>query len=474
MVWTKVVTSGPAPHSAEAEAAVLGTMLQLGVYGETACRVALSGLSAADFYLPAHGHVFEAIARLVDAGHPPDAGLVVDQLRRDNLLDAVGGTTVVLALLAGAPAASGAPRWVQTVAELADQRREQAAALDLAAAAASGDESGRLRAREELERLTQQGPRGRRPGSQPPASAETVLADLLEDFDRPDQAVAVPTGIATLDRMLARGGWRPGLFLLAGAPGVGKSAFALQTCLRAVAAGHVVLYVSIEQSPKELVGRIFCHELEAPIASYWNRDPDLAAGIRQQAGRFNLAGLHIQEDPWVAGEDYEGTVGRVRRWTAELIRSTGQRPLVVVDYLQRLRPAEADRRLDERLRISMACLGLRQLARDLEVPVLAISSVGRTSYAGQPTLDWYKGSGDLEYDADACLLLKPQDDTANGTVARGTRIAVELHLVKSRYGELTFDHPIVLAFDRRYGSFTETNTTNRTPPPPPPRLTPRP
>ena len=140
-----------------------------------------------------------------------------------------------------------------------------------------------------LERLAQQGARGRRPGSQPPATGEAVLAELLEDFAHPDTAVALPTGIASLDRMLAGGGWRPGLFLLAAGPGVGKSAFALQSCLRAVGAGHVVLYVSIEQSPKELVGRIFCRELQAPIASYWNRDPDLAAG-HARTGRADRPG----------------------------------------------------------------------------------------------------------------------------------------------------------------------------------------
>jgi replicative DNA helicase len=279
---------GPAPHSVEAEAAVLGTMLQLGVYGEAACRVALTGLSAGDFYSPGHGHIFEAIARLVDAGHPPDVGLVVDQLRRDGLLEASGDAIAVLKLLNEAPAASGAPRWVQTVAELADQRREQAAALELATAAAAGDETARLRAREELERLAQSGPRGRRPGAQPPSTAEAVLAELLEDFAHPEDAVTIATGIASLDRMLAGGGWRPGLFLLAAGPGVGKSAFALQSCLRAVGAGHVVLYVSIEQSPKELVGRIFCRELEAPISAYWNRDPTLAAGMRERSALIDL------------------------------------------------------------------------------------------------------------------------------------------------------------------------------------------
>ena len=465
-------TTGLVPHNVEAEAAVLGTMLQLGVYGTTARQVALAGLCAEDFYSPTHGQVFEAVARLVDAGHPPDVGLVIDELRRDGLADAVGDTTaMVVSLLAGAPAASGAVRWVQIVAELADQRREQAAALELAHAAATGDEGGRRQARETLERLAQGGPRGRRPGSQPPATGQAVLADLLEDFAHPQAGLAVATGIASLDRMLAGGGWRAGLFLLAAGPGVGKSAFALQSCLRAVGAGRVVLYVSVEQSPKDLVGRIFCRELQAPIASYWNRDPTLAQGMRERAGQVDLGRLHLQEDPYVIGEDYEGTVGRVRRWTAELSRSWGQRPLVVVDYLQRLRPAEGDRRLDERLRVSMACLGLRQLARDLEVPVLAISSVGRTSYQGQPTLDWYKGSGDLEYDADCCLLLKPRDDPSDRP-ARTAAIPVDLHIMKSRYGELTFDHPIALHFDRRYGTFQETTAPTGSPPPPPPRLAP--
>jgi len=245
--------------------------------------------------------------------------------------------------------------------------------------------------------------------------------------------------------------------------------------VRAVAIPHPVLYVSIEQSPKELVGRIFCHELQQSIAAYWNRDAELGAGMREQAGRFNLGELRIQEDPYVAGEDFEGSVGRIRRWVAELVRATSRRPLVIVDYLQRLRPAEADRRLDERLRISMACLGLRQLARDLEVPVLAISSVGRASYSGEATMDWYKGSGDLEYDADACLLLKAQVDENSAGTGKGTQAAVELHLVKSRYGELTFDRPIVLNFDRRFGSFSERRPAGAgAPPPPPPRLAPLP
>ena len=143
---------------------------------------------------------------------------------------------------------------------------------------------------------------------------------------------------------------------------------------------------------------------------------------------------------------------------------------MVVDYLQRLRPAEGDRRLDERLRVSMACLGLRQLARDLDVPVLAISSVGRTSYQGQPTLDWYKGSGDLEYDADCCLLLKPRDDTSDRPARISAHPRRPAHHEKPlRRTHLRPPHPPT--FDRRYGTFHETPTPAGGPPPPP-RLAP--
>jgi hypothetical protein len=286
----------------------------------------------------------------------------------------------------------------------------------------------------------------------PVLSAADELPAFLDRLAQPAGALAIPTGIAALDRLFADGGWRPGLVLLGGLPGIGKSAFALQTSLDAAGAGHPVVYVSVEQSQDELLGRLFCRELEAPISSYWNRHPDYLAGARRVAPGLSLEWLYLRSDPHIAGEDHVGTVGRVRRWAEEVVEVTGQRPLVIVDYLQRMRPPEPDRRLDERLRISMAGLGLRQLARDLEVPVLVISSIGRQSYEGAPKLDWFKGSGDLEYDADACIILRP-DPTSEGVGS--VLMAVELHLVKSRYGRLTGDSPIALQFDRRFGSFRE-------------------
>jgi len=304
-------------------------------------------------------------------------------------------------------------------------------------------------------------------GWEPVPSAADRLPAFLDKVSRTGEAVAIPTGFPTLDRLLADGGWRPGLVLLGGLPGIGKTAFALQSALHATGRGHPVLYVSVEQSDEELLGRLFCRELGLPIAAYWNREPAYAAGARQVADRLHLARLYLRSDPTIVGEDHDGTMGRVRRWALDVAEVTGAVPLVVVDYLQRMRPAEADRRLDERLRISTSGCALRQLARDLDAPVLVLSSVGRDNYEGPPSLRWFKGSGDLEYDADACIILRPTP-----AAPAGAQDHLELHLVKSRYGCQTLDRPIPMLYDRRFGSYREiARTANGSiPPAPPPRL----
>lgn len=304
-----------------------------------------------------------------------------------------------------------------------------------------------------------------------PAGWKPVLtaADVYVGFEAkladPAGALAIPTSIGGLDELLAGGGWRPGLVLLGAMPGVGKTALALQSGLRAAGEGHPVVYVSVEQSEDELLGRIFTRETGHHIADWWNRDPLFLHGVRTTRPRLALENMYLRADPHIAGEDHQGTAGRIRAWVEEVVDVAGARPLVFVDYLQRMRPPEADRRLDERLRLSAAGLGLRQLARDLDVPVVVISSIGRGSYEGSPRLDWFKGSGDLEYDADACIILRPSE-----TPVGDTPIPCELHLLKSRYGQLTGDRPLPLLFDRRHGSFRELYRATAGGPPRPPGM----
>ncbi len=156
-------------------------------------------------------------------------------------------------------------------------------------------------------------------------------------------------------------------------------------------------------------------------------------------------------------EDRVGTAGRLRDWASAVAEDTGRSPLIIVDYLQRLRPPESQSRYEASRQISMAGLGRRQIARDVSAPVVAISSVSRQSYDRKPSLEAFKGSGDREYDADACLLLRlhASDDEQAQRMAEGTGVVpVELTLLgKNRYGPTNVDHPILLDFDRAYGGF---------------------
>lgn len=294
-------------------------------------------------------------------------------------------------------------------------------------------------------------------GWTPLPSAADRWADFLATLADVEGAVAVPTGIAALNTVLANGGWRPGVVLVGGVTGIGKSAFGLFTALHAAKQGHPALYVSVEQSPQDLMGRAVCSGTQRPIAEYWNRSPSYLAAAREVADELPLSNWYPLDDPFLT-VDEEGTVARLRRWVAQLIAQTGQIPLVIVDYLQRLRPPEADRRLDHHRQVSQAGLGLAQLARDFGCPVLAISSVNRQSYDKAPSLDAFKGSGDLEYDADACLLLRlaASDDQEAAKLERSPGVVpVRLHLLKNRYGPTLVDDPVELDFDRRYGGFRE-------------------
>ena len=237
------------------------------------------------------------------------------------------------------------------------------------------------------------------------------------------------TGFADLDAHLA-GGMRPGVYTLMAAPGVGKSALALSISLNVALRGKRVLYASVEMGRMQCLARA-CAD---PILT---ADPAVKAmrALRELAG-----GLVIADGPEVCGADeLAGTCGEGRRAGLNL---------VVVDYLQYLKPPRDMEGADAVRRVSATSHAVTEMAKRLNIPVLVISSMGRESMkAGKPTMFGGKNSGDIEFDANAILVLeKTEMADENGP-------CLNLHVMKSRIGTNTDDKPVLLGFDGAHNRF---------------------
>lgn len=242
-----------------------------------------------------------------------------------------------------------------------------------------------------------------------PADTAKTALDLLA---RPQKTPCVPTGIPALDDMLD-GGLRTGLHVLAAASSLGKTTLATQMADAIAQAGTDVLYVTLEQSARDLVAKAvarLCFGQTGGAECIATREMSDAAGRaswptqRTQAFEDAVQAYMASIAPKV--EILEG-VGRTSALDiagyAACMAEQGKKPVVFVDYLQLL---SSDATQDERLSISRSVSDLRQLARDLDTPVVCISAVRRDAYLMPVTLDAMKESGAIEYGADTVLGLQ--------------------------------------------------------------------
>jgi replicative DNA helicase len=280
-----------------------------------------------------------------------------------------------------------------------------------------------------------------------------LLAGVLEtarerraERERTGRSIlGIPTGFPALDNAL--NGWMPGLHLLAGAPGMGKTSLALQVALHACKQPDTsAVYVSFENSLQNLAEKALAAQARTSSQHIARGMADLAA--LQAAGaalRPALARLALLEGtPGL-------TVGTIRGAALEARRRHGGRVLVVLDYLQ---TAARGRGQELRLAVGDLLLELRGLANSLEVPVLALASQNRAAGqygngGGSAALDSLKESGDAEYSCDTALFLKPGEKR---TVSAGAR-AVDLVISKNRNGPSGLSVPLVFRPD--HGIFRE-------------------
>jgi replicative DNA helicase len=421
------------PHSPETERAVLAALLLNPASFEDL------HLEDSDFHLSAHRTVFRAYRELVQEGQPIDLRTVQGILEQRGELDKVGGIAYLAGLDLDLPDIGRVDHYAEILRDRTTRRRLLALARRLGQGAmegtlTAGEVAGHVR--RQLEDL--EDGQGRHRESSP--ASELVRAVLTDAQARREQRQAtgsavlgLTTGLPRVDGLLC--GLSRGLYLLAGAPGVGKTTLALQMALHA-AREAPVLYLTFENSPGSLLTKALCSHADGrtPMTA---RDvvrgfADLEALQRAAAALEDaLSRLVLIEG------DSRLSVGRVRALARQTMETAGaERCLIVVDYLQLWAKTSRDLRAISDVRAKVDTLGgdLVELACRLESPVLALSSQSRAGGAygagrGQASLDSFKESGDLEYAADVAAFL-----TSSERQAAAPAEALELVIKKNRHG----------------------------------------
>lgn len=429
------------PHNLDAEQSLLGAMLLSRAAIDTAAE---TGLTPDSFYKPAHGHIYEAITSLSAQGEPVDPVTVAEELRRADLLDAIGGPATLIALQAGTPATTSASRYARIIEEHALLRAMIGAATEITELGYSLPDDV-PKALDHAEHLMFQVAEHRQTDTT--SRIHDLLAqtiDVLEArYTNNHQITGTPTGYTDLDDLTA--GLQPGALTVIGArPGMGKTSFALGIAHHAATNQQPVLFFSMEMSRVELTQRLLCADARVDSTKVRNgqlSDADWTR-ISKSVGTLSNAPLWIDDNPHV-------TTMEIRSKARRLTQQAGQLGLVIIDYIQ-LMSGSGPRAESRQIEVAEISRNLKILARELNCPVVALAQLNRgleQRADKRPMLADLRESGSLEQDADIVCFLYRDEMYNPDTPDRGT---AEVLVAKHRSGPTGL---IRLAFLDQYTKF---------------------
>ena len=383
------------PQSVEAEQAVLGCML---IDLEAAPRV-LHTLTEKSFYSTAHAHIYSAMSALFEKNEAIDTISVTDQLKKTGKLEDVGGAYFITGLSSDAPSATNVEYYAKIVKEKEILRSIIQSAVQMSTQAYDSTEDATTvldQAEQTLFDLSQDAERGRF------KLIEPVLHDVLDNWGtrKKGTLTGVPTGYYDLDDILS-GLQNSDLIICAGRPSMGKTALALSIARNAALEyGHRVGVFSLEMSNTQLVERLITSE--ARVDSHLVRTGRLPKNewkrLSQAAGPLSEAEIFIDDS---AGLNIMDLRAKARQLKAE-----NDIQLIIVDYIQLL---NAGSRIESRQQeISYISRSLKALAKDLNIPVLALSQLSRAvenRTDHRPIMSDLRESGAIEQDADVILFI---------------------------------------------------------------------
>ncbi len=430
------------PHDLEAERSLLGSML----ISQDTCREILSLATAEDFYLESHRILFEAMKAVETQNLPVDVTTITSYLLDKKLLDKIGGVEYLLQLGESVPTTAHSHYYLQRLNDKSLLRKLIKESTQIIEEA-YGDVDNINDFIGEVEKNFLNVTRDRNAGEF--KNVKDVINDVTDRLvmlQRNDGNISgVKTGYYDLDRLTS--GFQKGdLIILAARPSVGKTAFALNVAYNvAYKSDEAIAVFSLEMPAEQLIQRIICSagSLQAETLRSGSILKDNNERYYAAAEKVSRCNLYIDDTPGIR-------VGEIAAKCRRLKRDHGLK-MIIIDYLQ-LISGPANSRESRQQEVSDISRQLKMIARELEVPVIALSQLSRSVEKRdnkRPVLSDLRESGAIEQDADIVSFLH-REDYQNPEKEAETQGAIDVIIAKHRNGALA---DIRLVFQKQYSKF---------------------
>jgi replicative DNA helicase len=434
------------PANLEAERSILGAIL----LDEKAVLLVFEILKPQDFYLDSHRRIFENMLQLMNISRPIDLVTLKDELQRANELESVGGAAYLASLTDGLPRALNIEYYAEIVREKSTLRRLIQISNEIMARSYQDEES----AQEILQQvetaifdIAKQQFRSGFSSISPVVS--NVFKQIEELSNRKVPITGLETGFADLDRMTL-GMHKGDLIIVAARPGLGKTSICLNIAEHVAIRKHKTVGIfSLEMSKEQLVKRLLCGEarIDANRVNTGYLSKEDWRNLSRASGDLSETKIFIDDAASVS-------VAELRTKSRRLSLEEHGLDLIIVDYLQLM--AGSTQRYENRTQeISQISRGLKGIAKELEVPLIAVSQLSRaiesrTGEHRRPQLSDLRESGSIEQDADVVLFIYRDD--ANNPNEESKGIEAELIIGKQRNGPTG---TVRVAFSRQFTRFDD-------------------
>ncbi|MGM0523056.1 MAG: replicative DNA helicase [Bacillota bacterium] len=431
------------PHSIEAEQAVIGAIFLV----PDAMSTASEFLIPQDFYRPSHQRIFQVMMQLSDRGEPIDLLTVTNALNSSKLLEEVGGVSYLTELADAVPTAANISYYTKIVEEKSVLRRLIRTATDIVTESFNRED--------EIEDVLSEAEKNildvsNRQNANAFKNIKDVLIDVYDNIEQLHQntgdVTGIPTGFKDLDHITS-GFQRNDLIIVAARPSVGKTAFALNVAQNvAIKTDENVAIFSLEMGADQLVSRMLCAEgnIDAQRLRTGNLETEDWTKLTMAMGSLSNAGIFIDDSPGIR-------VNEIRSKCRRLKQEHGL-GMILIDYLQLIQGSGANAKENRQQEVSEISRSLKGLARELEVPVIALSQLSRGVEQRQdkrPMMSDLRESGSIEQDADIVGFLYRDDYYDKESEKQNI---IEIIIAKQRNGPVG---TVELAFVKEYNKFVD-------------------